>query len=172
MNLIKKFLLNLLLIITPSCILRAKILSLFGASIGSSCKVEQFILLNYDGTNLSNLSLGDRVYIGAGCILDLKEKLEIGNSTKIAAGCNFSTHVDSGAENYISTLYPKKEEPISIGEHCWIGLGVTVLCGVKIGSEVIIGACSLVNRDIPDAVIAMGIPATVVKSIKEIKSEG
>jgi len=146
--------------------MRAKVLKVFGACIGSDCKIEQVILLNYDGNNLDNLELGQKVYIGAGTILDVKDKLKIGDSTKVAAGCNFSTHIDSGKENYISTLYPKKESAITIGSNCWLGLGVTILCGVKVGSEVVIGAGSLVNKDIPDAVIAYGSPVKVIKNIR------
>lgn len=167
MKLLRRFLLNFLIKNIPSCILRAKALKLFGACIGDGCKIEQIVLLNYDGNNLDNLELGRKVYIGAGTILDIKDRLIIGDSTKVAAGCNFSTHIDSGKENYISTLYPKKEAAIVIGSNCWIGLSVTILCGVTVGSEVVIGACGLVNRDIPDGSMAYGIPARVTKMIRD-----
>jgi acetyltransferase-like isoleucine patch superfamily enzyme len=165
MRILKKLILNFLNLHVSSCILRARLFRLFGSTIGDGSKIEQIILLNYDGSNLGNLILGEKVYIGAGTILDLKNKIKIGDSTKIAAGCNLSTHVDCGKENDISYLYPKREEMITIGSNSWIGLSVTILCGISIGSGVIIGANSLVNKNIPSRVLAHGIPIKIVKQL-------
>jgi len=165
MRIIKRVILNFLIIHCASTLLRARIFKLFGAKIGTRVKIEQVFLLNYDGTNLSNLVLSDRVYIGAGSILDIKEKIIIGDSVKIAAGCNFSTHVDCGQENYIFDLYPRRQEKLVVGAHTWIGLNVTILCGVSIGENSVIGSCSLINRDIPSSVLAFGNPAKVQKSL-------
>lgn len=166
MNFLKKIVFNFINLHVSSCILRSKIFKIFGASIGEECKIEQVIVLNYDGGNLGNLILGEKVYIGAGTILDLKSKIQIGNSTKIAAGCNLSTHVDCGKENDISSLYPKREEMITIGSNSWIGLSVTILCGTAIGDGVIVGANSLVNKSIPSHVMVHGSPARVIKQLQ------
>lgn len=165
MNLLKRILFNFLNLHISSCILRSKVFKLFGARIGKSVKMEQVTVVNYDGTNMENLVVGDDVYIGAGTILDLKEKITIGTSTKIAAGCNFSTHADCGENNPIYKLYPRKKEAIVIGSHSWIGLNVTILCGTSIGGHSIIGAGSLVNKNLPANVIAFGNPAQVVKAL-------
>ena len=57
-----------------------------------------------------------------------------------------------------------------IGNNVWLGDKVTVLPGVKIGDNVIVGANSVVSKDIPDGVIAAGVPAKVIKKIKNEKS--
>lgn len=57
--------------------------------------------------------------------------------------------------------------PITIGDNVWFGASVTVLPGVKIGSNTVIGAGSIVNRDIPDGVIAVGNPCRVLRKITE-----
>jgi len=165
MRFLRKIVLNFLILYIPSCIVRAKLYRLFGSKMGEGCKIEQVVLLNYDGGNLGNLILGDKVYIGAGTILDLKSKIKIGSSTKIAAGCNFSTHVDCGQENTISSLFPKREEMITIGSNSWIGLSVTILCGISIGDGVIIGAGSLVNKNLPSHVLAHGLPVKIIKQL-------
>jgi acetyltransferase-like isoleucine patch superfamily enzyme len=165
MRFLRKIVLNILILHIPSCIVRAKLLRLFGSKIGKGCKIEQVVLLNYDGGNLENLILGEKVYIGAGTILDIKNKINIGDSTKIAAGCNFSTHVDCGEENSISSLYPKREEMITIGRNSWIGLSVTILCGISIGEGVIVGAGSLVDKDLPSHVLALGLPVKIIKQL-------
>lgn len=58
-------------------------------------------------------------------------------------------------------------KPIIIGNNVYIGYGTVVLPGVKIGDNVIIGACALVSRDIPPNSVAVGIPARVIKTIDD-----
>ena len=57
--------------------------------------------------------------------------------------------------------------PITVGDNVWFGASVTVLPGVTIGSNTVIGAGSLVNRDIPDGVVAVGNPCRVLRKITE-----
>jgi acetyltransferase-like isoleucine patch superfamily enzyme len=55
-------------------------------------------------------------------------------------------------------------KPVTIGEDCWIGMGVCILPGVTIGDRVIIGAGSVVAKDIPSDVIAVGNPCQPIKT--------
>ena len=165
MKWLKKVIFNFLNLHICSSVGRVRLFKLFGAYVGDGTVIEQVSILNYTGTNLNNLWIGDKVYFGMNCILDLKEKLTIGNSTKIAAGCNFSTHVDCGEENPIYSLYPRRKEPIKVGNHCWIGLSAIILCGTVIGDNTIIGAGSLVNKCIPPNVLAFGNPIRVQKDL-------
>ena len=57
--------------------------------------------------------------------------------------------------------------PITVGDSVWIGANVSVLPGVTIGSNTIIGAGSVVNKDIPEGVIAVGNPCKVMRKITE-----
>jgi acetyltransferase-like isoleucine patch superfamily enzyme len=93
--------------------------------------------------------------------------ITIGDNVYITAGCQFITH-DGG------TLILRKEvpdleltAPISIGNDVYIGLNATILPGVRIGNRVIIGAGSIVAKDIPDNSVAVGVPARVVKTVDE-----
>jgi maltose O-acetyltransferase len=64
----------------------------------------------------------------------------------------------------------RKEEyarPIDIGSDVWVGAGALVLPGVRIGSRSVIGAGSVVTRDIPEGVFAAGNPCRVVREISE-----
>uniref|UniRef100_UPI00405782D6 sugar O-acetyltransferase n=1 Tax=Agathobacter sp. TaxID=2021311 RepID=UPI00405782D6 len=61
----------------------------------------------------------------------------------------------------------EKALPIAIGDNCWIGADVTILPGVTIGANTIIGAKSVVTKDIPDSVIAVGNPCRVLREITE-----
>ena len=57
-------------------------------------------------------------------------------------------------------------EPIHIGNDVWLGGNVTVLPGVKIGNNVVVGAGAVVTKDIPDNSLALGVPAKVVREIE------
>ena len=61
--------------------------------------------------------------------------------------------------------------PIHIGENCWLGAGVIVVPGVTIGDNVVIGASSVVTKDIPSNSVAMGTPCRVVRQINDHDKE-
>lgn len=57
--------------------------------------------------------------------------------------------------------------PIRIGRNCWLGAGVIVLPGVTIGDNVVVGAGSVVTKDLPDNVVAVGTPCRVLREVNE-----
>lgn len=67
------------------------------------------------------------------------------------------------------TRGPESGRPITIEEDCWIGGNVTILCGVTIGKGTVIGAGSVVTKDIPAESVAVGNPARVIKTIDTSK---
>ena len=93
--------------------------------------------------------------------------ITIGNNVYITADCAFITH-DGG------TLILRKEvpdlewtAPIKVGDNVYFGTRTLVLPGVTIGNRVILGAGSVVTKDIPDNSVAVGIPARVIKTTDE-----
>lgn len=93
--------------------------------------------------------------------------ITIGNNVYITADCSFVTH-DGG------TLVLRKEvpdlewtAPIKVGNDVYMGVRTMVMPGVTIGNRVIIGAGSIVSKDIPDNSVAVGIPARVIKTTDE-----
>ena len=86
-------------------------------------------------------------------------KISIGNNVAISENVTIwdtDAHEIVGKEGNMT-------QPVTIGDHVWIGLNVTILKGVTIGDGAIIAAGSLVNKDIPANCLAAGIPAKVVK---------
>lgn len=106
-----------------------------------------------------NLNLGERCALG--------DSVSIGNHGLITIGDDFigasGLRVNSGTHDPI-TLQPKAI-PITIGDRVWCGINVTILAGVSIGSDVVVGAGSLVCKDIPSNSIAVGNPARVIKKL-------
>lgn len=115
------------------------------------CKVDVF--------SGAQLVLGSGVYVNDSTRIGSKCSIIIGNDTVI--GDDVSIHDFDGHKiNEIEGI-----KPIEIGAHVWIGEKVVILKGVKIGDNAIIGAGSVVTKDIPSGVIAVGNPARVIKHI-------
>jgi acetyltransferase-like isoleucine patch superfamily enzyme len=105
--------------------------------------------------------------VGHYCLLEaLNEgaKITIGENSVISSFVRIYTHDTS----YRTALgKPKIIESTSIGNNTQIGDGTVVLAGIKIGSHVIVGANSVVDKDIPDYTVAAGVPAKIIKKLKE-----
>jgi acetyltransferase-like isoleucine patch superfamily enzyme len=93
--------------------------------------------------------------------------VKLGNHVTITSGVVFSTH--DGGVWVFRREYPNIDvfAPIIIGDNVFIGINTILLPGVKIGNNVVIGAGSIVTKDIPDNSVAVGAPARVLKSIEE-----
>ncbi len=109
--------------------------------------------------NPGNLILGKNCALGSFTRIWNYEKIEIGDDFLSAGGLtlNSATHDPVTLQSIGS--------PIKIGHRVWCGLNVTVLSGVTIGDDVVIGAGSLVNRDIPSNSVAVGVPAKKIKDL-------
>lgn len=107
----------------------------------------------------AQLLLGGDIYINDSTRIGVKSRVEIGENTVIGDEVSihdFDGHKINGTEGI---------EPIKIGRHVWVGEKVTILKGVHIGDNSIIGAGSIVTKNIPSNVIAVGNPARVIKEI-------
>lgn len=112
-----------------------------------------------------SLSIGNNTSIHPrGQINAYKSPIEIGCGVEIAPNCAFYSY-DHGFEpdQNISEQPLTSKGKIVVGDHAWLGVGVIVLSGVRIGKGAVVGAGSVVTHDIPDGSVAVGIPARVVK---------
>ena len=154
---------NLLLRITPS-FLTIAILRHFGATIGTGVRIQTPLLIhNADQIEpiYSNLTIGNDCYIGRDCLFDLMGKISIGNKVTISHRAVLNTHTHAGMSPLRNKQLKVSKGDIKILDGVYLGSNVTVLESVVIGSQSIIGAKSLVNRDIQDHVIAFGVPCKV-----------
>ena len=140
------------------------ILRHFGAKIGKGVRIQApFMIHNADQVELiySNLVIGDDCYIGRDCIFDLMDKINIGDRVTISHRAVLNTHNNAGKSPIANKTLVNTSGEIKINDGAYLGINVTVLESVNIGSQSIIGAKSLVNRDIQDHVIAFGVPCKV-----------
>jgi len=113
----------------------------------------------------SNIELGERVFFNFNCVVLDVCPVRIGDFTLFGPAVQILTPMHP----YNATLRRKQEfgKPVEIGSDVWVGGGALILPGVRIGSRTVIGAGSVVTRDIPDGVLAAGNPCRVIREITE-----
>jgi acetyltransferase-like isoleucine patch superfamily enzyme len=107
--------------------------------------------------NRGNLTLGERCVIGS--------FTRIWNYAPISIGEDFGTAggLTMNSATHDPVTLRSEAKPIRIGNRVWCGVNVTILAGVTIGDDVVIGAGAVVTKNIPDNSIAVGVPAKKVK---------
>ena len=110
----------------------------------------------------AQLVIGDRVFLNQGVIISVKESIEIGDDTLIG---DFSAIYDSNFHQ-LDPCHPDKPRPVTIGKNVWLGNGVLVLPGSKIGDHTVVAARSVVKGVLPTRVLAAGNPAVVVRQLE------
>ncbi len=118
-----------------------------------------------------NITIEDDVYINFGCVILDCAEVTIGSHTLLGPniGLYAANHSTDAEERINGGCYGK---PIHIGKNVWLGGDVKVVPGVSIGNNTIIGTGSIVTKDIPDNVIAVGNPCKVVREITDEDKSG
>jgi len=136
-------------------------------------------------TGTKNVSLGKRCRLGMETELRTMEEghIRLGDDTRINRGCTLTSYSEIFIGNftiigeYVSIrdanhgmdpgqpmrYQPHRSAPIRIGRDVWIGRGCCILAGVEVGEGTVVGANSVVNKDLPPFSIAGGVPAKVIK---------
>lgn len=127
------------------------ILSPFFTDYGCYCRIGHDTFINHNAYLMDGggITIGHHCFIGPNC------------------GMYTAMHPLLAEERNLGL---EKALPIVIGDNCWIGADVTILPGVTVGANTVIGAKSVVTRDIPAGVVALGNPCRVVRPITEADS--
>lgn len=136
------------------------------ASVFGSLGKNPYILEPISFVTGKNLFIGDNVFINSNVTFIDAAPIRIGDHTMIAPGCVITT-VEHPKSPSARRNFSCQAAPIDIGRDVWIGANCTVFPGVIIGNNVIIGANSVVNKDIPSNSVAFGAPAKVQRSIED-----
>ena len=122
-------------------------------------EIEEGKLTKYNWVvqNKDGLKLGYKSDIGAFCYINAKYGVIIEDGVQLGSHCSIYT---------ISTI-DNKQGSVHLKENCKIGSHSTIMPNVTVGKNSIVGANSLVLRDIPDNVVAFGVPAKVIRSLDE-----
>lgn len=146
--------------------LRAALLRLLGAQIGTNVRIYEVRFINLKN-GFKNLNVGNDVHIGSECLLDLEGQISIGHGSTLSPRVLVLSHQDPGSAHNSPLIanFPPSVGSTIIGENCWIGANVTLLSGVTVGNGAVIGASSLVSKSIPESCLAAGVPAKSIKAI-------
>jgi acetyltransferase-like isoleucine patch superfamily enzyme len=158
--------------------------------IGNNVAIEDYAMLAIQGIGDEKITIGDSVLIGKGAIvkarassIHIKDNVSLGFDCRIASTSEVSigSHCLFGARCYIGgaqhsfdrTDIPITRQPINskggvrIEDDVWLGVHVVVNDGIRIGKGAVVGAGSVVTRDLPPYAIAAGVPAKVIRKRKE-----
>ena len=154
--------------------------------LGDDVVVDDLVVLDAKGSTNAGITAGDGVFLGRGTILSCKDgdivlgdhvnigfHSEVFSASRVTVGRHglFAayTYLVGGGHAFDQAGVPILEQErtsrgIALGENVWLGTGVKVLDGVRIGRDVVVGAGAVVTADLPDGVIAAGVPARVVRA--------
>jgi len=134
---------------------------LFGR-VGENCVVDQPLYCTYG----YNISVGDNFFLNVDCKLMDCGKITMGDNVFIAPNVCIITEVHAmDVPQRLKGL--EYAHPVTIGDNVWICTGALILPGVTIGSNSVIGAGSVVTKDIPSNSLAVGNPCKVIRNLAE-----
>ena len=113
----------------------------------------------------SNILLGQRIFFNFNCVILDVSQVKIGEFSQFGPAVQIYT-----ATHPMNAELRRKQEfgkPVEIGSDVWVGGGAIICPGVKIGSKTVIGAGSVVTRDVPNGVFAAGNPCRVIRATTE-----
>lgn len=153
--------------------------------LGDDVVIDDLVVLDAKGSTNRGITLGNGVFLGRGTILSckdgdivLEDHVNIGFHSEVFSGSSVIvgryglfaayTYLVGGGHEFDRPGLPVIEQArnsrgIVLGENVWLGTGVKVLDGVRIGRDVVVGANAVVTEDLPDGIVAVGAPARVVR---------
>ena len=142
---------------------RAEMLPKLFAEVGENCFIESPYFANWGG---HHVHLGSNIYANAGLKLVDDTHIYIGDCTMLGPNVVIAT-AGHPIDPELRAKGLQYNMPVHIGKNCWLGAGVIVMPGVTIGDNTVIGAGSVVTKDIPSGVVAYGNPCRVVRPVGE-----
>ena len=131
------------------------------AELGEDCYIEPPFYANFGG---AHVHLGRNVYMNFGVTMVDDTHIYVGDYTMFAPHVTVATAGHPILPELREKLY-QYNMPVRIGRNCWIGAGAILLPGVTVGDNTVVGAGSVVTRDLPAGVVAVGNPCRVLREI-------
>ena len=140
---------------------RSALLKEMFAEIGEGCYIEPPLHANWGGRHVH---FGKKIYANYNLTLVDDTHIYVGDYTMFGPNVTVATAAHP-IEPDLREQGLEYNKPIRIGRNCWIGAGVVILPGITIGDNVVIGAGSIVTKDLPDNVVAVGNPCRILRKV-------
>ena len=141
----------------------------YGARIGRNVRFRSPLVIHNSrperGRYYENLRVGDQCYLGRELFLDLQDEVVIEDRVTISHRVMILTHTDAGDSPLKDEVVNTEQAPVMIRRGAYIGANVTILQGVEIGEESVVGAGAVVTRSVPPSSVVAGVPARVLKTL-------
>lgn len=135
---------------------------LFGDNIGE----HSYVAAPLNGAAIEHLKIGNNVFINANLLAMSRGSITIEDDVQIAGNVSLLSNNHDLYDRQVLLC-----KPIVIRKGAWIGANVVVLAGVEIGKHAVVGAGSVVTKDVPDYSVVVGNPAKVIKTLDKTKFE-
>lgn len=134
--------------------------------IGKNCIVKEDVILHVDGPydESIRIKIGNNVFIGNNAEFNITSMVSISDDCQIGSGVKFIDHNHGMRKDLPIRQQACTSKEIKVHSDVWIGSNTIVLEGVKIGQGAIIGANSLVNRDVPEYEVWAGAPVKFIRA--------
>ena len=129
---------------------------LFGDNLGQG----SYVAAPISGSCVSSIKIGKRVFINSNLLAMARGGITIEDDVQIAANVQLLSNNHDVYDRQVLTC-----KPILIKEGAWIGAGASILPGICIGKHAIVGAASVVTKDVPDYAVVVGNPAKIIKML-------
>lgn len=142
---------------------RTKLLKEMFAEIGENCYIEPPLHANMGG---HHVHFGKNIYANYNLTLVDDTHIYVGDYTMFGPSVTIAT----AGHPVLPELRQRGLQynmPVHIGKNCWIGAGAIILPGISIGDDVVVGAGSVVTKDIPSGVVAVGNPCRILRKVGE-----
>ncbi|MFT4034174.1 MAG: DapH/DapD/GlmU-related protein [Patulibacter sp.] len=120
-----------------------------------------------------SLAIGDDVFLGRGVLISCFHEVTIGIGVRF--GERVSIHDENHVFEPLDAVDARRSAydvaPVTIGPRAWLGANVVVLPGVTIGADSVVGAGSVVTKDLSSGVLAAGVPCLPIRALAEARSE-
>ncbi len=146
---------------------REKMLKEMFAEIGEGCYIESPLHANLGG---HHVHFGKKIYANSNLTLVDDTHIYVGDYTMFGPNVVVATAGHPILPKLREKAY-QYNAPIHIGKNCWIGAGVIILPGITIGDNVVVGAGSIVTKDLHDNVVAVGNPCHILREVNKHDEE-
>lgn len=148
--------------------LRAAALQMMGARIGRDCIIHATRFFNAYRLGFRGLDIGDKCFIGDDCLLDLADRIVMRESVTLAERVTILTHTNVGyADHPLQKYFPAFTAPVILERGAFIGVNATILPGVTVGEGTFVAAGSVLTESTPPWSLVAGVPARVLRDVRD-----